>query len=193
MQIDSLHQYGVETIYQEKMTGTRKDRQQLEELLKVLRKELKTGDIGIKGSEEYADYREQLLSWEECKPMVADYCNELGFNSSSTGFVTQLKEWLTQTAETMDRHYPENGQVMINENGEPTLKRLVRKDPSKKSKALENIIIQRLPERNVLDILYNVEHWTRWTRHFSPLSGSVPNLKTLLNVTSLLHLDMAVI
>jgi DNA invertase Pin-like site-specific DNA recombinase len=38
IQIDSLHQYGVEKIYQEKMTGTRNDRQQLEELLKVLRK-----------------------------------------------------------------------------------------------------------------------------------------------------------
>ncbi|KZE63290.1 resolvase [Fictibacillus phosphorivorans] len=38
MQIDSLLQYGAEKIYQEKMTGTRKDRQQLEELLKVLRK-----------------------------------------------------------------------------------------------------------------------------------------------------------
>ncbi|MED0668472.1 recombinase family protein [Bacillus badius] len=38
MQIDSLQQYGAEKIYQEKMTGTRKDRQQLEELLKVLRK-----------------------------------------------------------------------------------------------------------------------------------------------------------
>lgn len=138
---------------------------------------IKNGDIGIKGSEEYADYREQLLSWEECKPMVADYCNELGFNSSSTGFVTQLKEWLTQTAETIDRHYPENGQVMINQNGKPTLKRLVRKEPSRSSKALENIIIQRLPERNVLDILCNVEHWTHWTRHFGPLSGSDPKLE----------------
>ncbi|ETT84591.1 MULTISPECIES: Tn3 family transposase [Bacillus] len=146
-------------------------------IFSCLATELKTGDIGIKGSEEYADYREQLLSWEECKPMVADYCNELGFNSSSTGFVTQLKEWLTQTAETIDRHYPENGQVMINQNGKPTLKRLVRKEPSRSSKALENIIIQRLPERNVLDILCNVEHWTHWTRHFGPLSGSDPKLE----------------
>ncbi|UAT32900.1 Tn3 family transposase (plasmid) [Bacillus badius] len=146
-------------------------------IFSCLATELKTGDIGIKGSEEYADYWEQLLSWEECKPMVGDYCNELGFNSSSTGFVTQLKEWLTRTAETIDRHYPENGQVMINQNEEPTLKRLARKEPSKSSKALENIIIQRLPERNVLDILCNVEHWTHWTRHFGPLSGSDPKLE----------------
>ncbi|PEK30530.1 recombinase family protein [Bacillus toyonensis] len=37
MQIDALQQFGVEKIYEEKMTGTRRDRPQLEELLKVLR------------------------------------------------------------------------------------------------------------------------------------------------------------
>ncbi len=38
MQLDALNRYGAEKIYKEKMTGTRKDRPQLEELLKVLRK-----------------------------------------------------------------------------------------------------------------------------------------------------------
>ncbi|MBN6192924.1 recombinase family protein [Aneurinibacillus sp. BA2021] len=38
MQIDALHQYGAEKIYQEKITGTKRDRLQLDELLKVLRK-----------------------------------------------------------------------------------------------------------------------------------------------------------
>lgn len=38
MQIDALQQYGIDKLYQEKMTGIKKDRLQLEELLKVLRK-----------------------------------------------------------------------------------------------------------------------------------------------------------
>ncbi len=37
MQLDALQKFGVEKIYKEKLTGTRKDRPQLEELLKVLR------------------------------------------------------------------------------------------------------------------------------------------------------------
>ena len=37
MQVDALTQYGVEKIYKEKLTGTRKDRPQLEELFKFLR------------------------------------------------------------------------------------------------------------------------------------------------------------
>ncbi|MGM2833248.1 recombinase family protein, partial [Bacillus cereus group sp. Bce025] len=37
MQVDALTQFGVEKIYKEKLTGTRRDRPQLEDLLKVLR------------------------------------------------------------------------------------------------------------------------------------------------------------
>jgi DNA invertase Pin-like site-specific DNA recombinase len=37
-QIDALEKFGCDEIFQEKMTGTRKDRPKLEELLKVLRK-----------------------------------------------------------------------------------------------------------------------------------------------------------
>jgi hypothetical protein len=30
-------------------------------------------------SEQFADYRDQLLSWEECEPKLAEYCQQLGF------------------------------------------------------------------------------------------------------------------
>ncbi|MGC5328636.1 Tn3 family transposase [Brevibacillus sp. SYSU BS000544] len=142
-----------------------------------LASELKTGDLFVKGSENYADYREQLLSWEECEPMVADYCKELGFEISSHGFIQQLKEWLTQTAEQVDYNYPENGQVIINETAEPALKRVTKKESSATLKSLESAITQRLQERNVLDVLCNVEHWSHWTRHFGPLSGTDPKIE----------------
>ncbi len=66
---------------------------------------------------------------------------------------------------------------MITEDGEAILKRFVRKTVSISSKLLEKEIIQRLPERTVLDILCNVEHWTHWTKHFGPLSGSDSKLE----------------
>ncbi|HCX5354379.1 TPA: Tn3 family transposase, partial [Escherichia coli] len=114
------------------------------------------------------------------KPMVDEYCKELGFSSNSGDFVQQLKLWLGDTAQKVDLNYPDNGQVIINENGEPTLRKIMRKEQPQTSKALEVVISQRLPERNVLDILCNVEHWTNWTRHFGPLSGSDPKLENAM-------------
>lgn len=146
-------------------------------IFSYLASELKTGDVSVQGSEKYADYRKQLLSWEECEPLVKEYCKELNFPSSPTQFVKQLKQNLTSVANTVDSNYPNNGQVIITEDGEPILKRFVRKTVSISSKLLEKEIIQRLPERTVLDILCNVEHWTHWTKHFGPLSGSDSKLE----------------
>lgn len=38
MQLDALNKYGCDRIYQEKMTGTKKERPELEEMMKLLRK-----------------------------------------------------------------------------------------------------------------------------------------------------------
>lgn len=139
--------------------------------------ELKSGDICIKGSGTFADYREQLLPWFECESMLADYCSELGFASTASGFVNNLRSWLEQTAKTVDKGYPNNGLVVINEAGEPVLKRLKTQGQRSSVQALEAAIHQRLPERNLIDILHNVEYWINWTRHFGPLSGSEPKLE----------------
>jgi hypothetical protein len=87
--------------------------------------ELKTGDLCVEGSEKYADYREQLLSWEECKPLVEQHCRELGLASTPEGFVEQLKGMLFTTAEEVDRSYPENTGVVIAPEGDPVLKKVV--------------------------------------------------------------------
>ena len=141
-----------------------------------LASELKTGDVFVIGSEGYADYREQLLPWAQCEPQVAAYCRELGFPETAKGFVQQLQEWLTHAAEEVDRAYPENGQLVITDKGEPVLKRLPRQPPVTALASLEAAVAQRLPERSVLDVLANVEHWLHWTRHFGPLSGTEPKL-----------------
>lgn len=137
---------------------------------------LKAGDIAVAGSDTYADYREQFLPWTDCEPQVAAYCQGLGFPTTGAAFVAQLRAWLTTTAEEVDAGLPANGQVTITERGEPVLKRGPRRQPSAAADALEAALLARLPERNLLDVLANVDHWTHWTRHFGPLSGSEPKL-----------------
>ena len=142
--------------------------------------ELKTGDISIAESDEYADYREQLLPWEECETSVAAYCRQLDLPSTAENFVAQLKQWLTETAQQVDEGYPKNGHLVIDEQGQPRLKKLPAVEERASTKELEAAIYSRMPERNVIDILANVAHYTNWTRHFGPLSGSDPKIERAL-------------
>ena len=139
--------------------------------------ELKSGDICVMGSSDYADYREQLLSWEQCQPLMDEYCQNLGFPNNADGFVAHLKSWLEETALKVDEGYPHNTQIVINEQGEPLLKRPPTKKETTSVKVLEALIEERMPHRNLIDILKNVDYWTNFTRHFGPLSGSDPKLE----------------
>lgn len=139
--------------------------------------ELKAGDISIPGSESFADYRQQLLSWEACKAEVKSFCQRVGLPETADGFVTDLKTRLTDTAAEADKAYPQNADLTISASGEPVLKRVTAKDIPESAITLETAITQRMPTRNLLDILVNIEHWTNFTRHFGPLSGSNPKLE----------------
>ncbi len=139
--------------------------------------ELKSGDISIAGSDEYADYREQLLSWAECESLTADYCRNLDLPATAADFVAGLRHWLAEMAQQVDEGYPENGQLIIDENGQPRLKKLPAAEQRTSVKELETVIHSRMPERNVIDVLANIAHYTNWTRHFGPLSGSDPKIE----------------
>lgn len=138
----------------------------------ALANELKSGDVAIHGSEAYADYRQQLLPWEECEALLPDYCRQVGLPATAVEFVNGLQAQLTQMAELTDQGYLDNGQVIIGEDGVPVLKRHRAKDMSSSARALEVAVLERLRERSVIDVLCDVSHWTQWPRHFGPLSGS---------------------
>ena len=65
--------------------------------------ELKSDDISVAGSEQFADYRDQLLSWEECEPKVAQYCQQLNLPMTAEGFVEHLCTRLTDVVTEANR------------------------------------------------------------------------------------------
>ena len=140
-------------------------------MFSCLATELKSGDACVLGSGNFADYREQLLSWSECQQELALYCAELGFPEDAAGFVHKLKAELTQASILADQICSEGDQVTISASGEPVLKRLKALPKPPGAEKLEAAIRRLLPERSLLEILCNVEHWLNWTRHFGPLSG----------------------
>lgn len=137
-----------------------------------LAQELKSGDIAITGSEEYGDYRNGLLDWAECEPLVGDYCAELALPANARDFIVRLKEELSTVADAVDRGYPKNSALQIDEKGELVLKKSEKQEVPPTAKKLEDAILGRMPERNLLDILSDVQFHTGWMRHFGPLSGS---------------------
>ena len=152
-------------------------RQQLEIcVFSYLATDLKTGDACVLGSENYADFREQLLPWAECEPLVADYCENLGIPSTSVQFIEHLKLKLTQFSLDVDQLCKTDDQVSVSKDGRLILKQITAQLIPDGAEELEIALLKKMPERNLLDILTHVEYWLNWTRHFGPVSGNEPKL-----------------
>lgn len=140
--------------------------------------DLKSGEICIDGSESFSNYRKKLLPWEDCERELPAYCERIGLPATADGLVDALKGLLADTATDVDSAFPElREDVMIGAQGEPILKRVTAKEVPPSALALQSAIETRVPHRNLLDVLANIEHWTGFTRHFGPQSGNDPKLR----------------
>lgn len=142
----------------------------------ALADELRSGDIAVRDSEEYADYREQLLNWEECKPLIADYCREVELPETATGLIENLRNTLDQTAKAVDKKSMAETSFSFDRKGNLVLKKVARQEQPTNLKEVENSIAELMPERNLLDMLAFADHHTGFTRHFGHISGSEPKM-----------------
>jgi TnpA family transposase len=140
--------------------------------------ELRSGELCVVGSDAFADYRGHLLPWRECERRLPEYCAKLDLPANAQEFVAHLKQWLADAAQTLDKSFPDKRQhVTISADGEPLLKRTAARETPPSAVALQQALIRRMPTRNLLDVLANIEHWTQFTRHFGPLSGNDPKIR----------------
>lgn len=143
-----------------------------------LAEELRSGDLSVVGSEEFADYRDQLLTWDECQALLPAYCEKLGLPQDAASFADSLRDWLADTAQHLDKKFPEcRGDVALTAAGEPVLRKPIAREMPPSAVSLQNVLTQRMPARHILDVLANIEHWMGFTRHFGPLSGNMAKLK----------------
>ena len=78
-------------------------------------------------------------------------------------FTDNLRTLLTEKAAAVDQKYPQNGELTINRAGEPVLTRVTAREIPESAVTLQANITQKMPTRNLLDILANIEHWTNFT------------------------------
>lgn len=132
--------------------------------------ELKSGDLYIEGSEKYADYRKQLISWDEFQIHRATFCEQAGLPTTAKEFKLQVYNKLEQTARNVDKSFPTNKAVALR-NGEPVIIKPKKKRTSPLLKAVRKRIDEKMIPINVLDLLGDTEYWLNWTRFFGPISG----------------------
>ena len=146
-------------------------------ILSHLADAIRYGDLYITGSQEFTDFRTQLLSWDACLPHLEAYCVGVGLANNATDFVAVLQEKLRKTCQSADDFFPKNTHFSIDELGQAHLKRLRAKEKPKELKVFQQKIRALMPERHLLDILKNVAHWTNFTQYFSPPSGAKAKMK----------------
>ena len=141
-----------------------------------LAEQLRTGDVAVWGSEAYANWQAKLMGWEECEPLLEEFCAEAGLPATAAGFVESVRTRLAAKAREVDAGYPENTDLTIDDQGRPTLKRRKGKQSAQSAILFEETLKQRMPERTVLEMLARTAYWIGWHRHFGPASGSDPKL-----------------
>ena len=63
-------------------------------VLSEVARELQSGDLYVRSSEQYGDYREQLIGWDTFESQVADYGAMLMLPTESGAFVAQHRQRL---------------------------------------------------------------------------------------------------
>jgi TnpA family transposase len=139
-------------------------------LFTQIMQELKSGDLAISCGDKFGDYRNQLLSWEEFERERVTYGEQVGLPMDGKAFVNQMREKLTDAADEADKSFPDNESVRL-VNGEPVIAKLDRRAMPAGLVQLDQLMAERMPPINIVEILADTDHWLRWTKHFGPLSG----------------------
>jgi hypothetical protein len=145
-------------------------------VLSQLALELKSGDLFVPGSDQFADYREQLISWEEYDTQVVDYAAMMKLQTEPLAFTAKLAEQLSTQAKQVDQSFPENSFVRL-EKDKLVIRKKQRLDIPPELKKLDKLMSSRLPETNILDILVEMESWLDLSLDFQPVSGQSSRLK----------------
>ncbi len=131
---------------------------------------LKSGDLYVEYSGDYDDYRNHLVSWEEYEREVHAYSEMVDLPVEPQEFVVKLRGEMKELAREVDRDFPENSGVDIDESG-LIIRRPERQKPPAELELVDEAIRTQLPEASILDVLTEVENWLDLHRLFGPLSG----------------------
>jgi TnpA family transposase len=137
--------------------------------------ELKSGDLYVDGSDEFADYYGQLLDWQTCQKSLKAYSLQVNLPTETSALIQHTQQWLSHIAQETDQRFPENVDVDFQKD-----RLVIHKAKKKELKGLTELtelIKQRIKPVHLLDTLIDTELWLNWTRFFKPKSGHEAKLE----------------
>lgn len=132
--------------------------------------ELKSGDLYVQNSDQFDDYRDHLVGWDEFDAEVTDYASMVGLPTDGDALVALLKQQLLEVAQKVDDRFPDNEHVALTENG-LLLRRADRAPPPDGLPELDQAITNSMATTSILDVLTETERWLDLHKQFGPLSG----------------------
>ena len=141
-----------------------------------LARQFDTGDIYIKNSLEFDDYRQRFISWKTYHLEVENYEAISGIPTNSSKFIAHLKKEMLQSIQTMDKGFADNEYVRI-ENGQFVVSPIQANEKDKKYQFLDEQFKARMKPIGILDILTQTEKWLHLSQNFGQLSGYQARIK----------------
>ena len=124
--------------------------------------ELKSGDLCVPGSDQFSDYRKELVSKDEFERGVALYGEQAGIPVGGPLFIARLRGQLEAAAKRANDNFPANEYLRI-ENGEPVLKRLQRKPEPEGLSRLEQQLVEHMTHVDIVaTVLQHISSKAAW-------------------------------
>jgi len=133
--------------------------------------ELSTGDLYVPYSENFDDYREQFISWQEYEQDYQSYSDQVGIKAGTEAFTSQLFSDLVSACQKSDQQFPNDETVRI-ENSQLVIGKPKADGPCQAIEKLGTLLRDRLEKTNLLDVILSAEQWLDLHKHFGPLSGN---------------------
>ncbi|MCP3927366.1 MAG: Tn3 family transposase, partial [Desulfobacterales bacterium] len=139
-------------------------------LFSIVMQALKSGDLYIESSDKYGDYSKQFVSWKEFKKEITHFLKQIGLPTDINQIAPGLKNSLLTSVLSTDKSFPSNESVSI-KNEELVIRKIPKTRDPEGLDLIKQLLTERMPELNLIDILSDTEHWINWTSDFRPISG----------------------
>ena len=132
--------------------------------------DLKSGDLYVEHAGVHDDWRNHLVSWEEYEKEIETYGELVGLPTEPGAFTAALRADLGNLARDVDKRFPENALVDIDETG-LVIRRNEKPKPPPELETVDQHLVDEMTPASILDVLTETEKWLDLHRLFGPLSG----------------------